>query len=157
MQHANSHQDAGHPQVKRVLARSLIVLTGYLVYVAVVFAVPGPDQPDRIQAAALGVPDGSVSRDQFDAGRSAWLRAGCQNCHSLYGLGGHSGPDLTNVSGRVPEPYIRHMIRFGNGGMPPAGCEEGQTAAILVYLRAVNATGVYPPRSARAPVFGERP
>lgn len=37
-------------------------------------------------------------------------KAGCSNCHAIHGRGGLSGPDLTNLGGRMPLAVIRESI-----------------------------------------------
>lgn len=37
-------------------------------------------------------------------------KAGCSNCHSIRGKGGHTGPDLSNVGGSRPLAVIREAI-----------------------------------------------
>lgn len=86
---------------------------------------------------------------------TAWRSQGCQTCHSLFGLGGHTGPDLTNVISRTSPEFVRAMIRIGPPGMPDyAHLGETTVDAIVTYLGQVDRTASYPPRSLGDSVFG---
>ncbi len=87
------------------------------------------------------------------AGRELWLANGCQSCHSIYGLGGHSGPDLTNVVGRRPIAYIRRVLSAGQGAMPAFALSPPQQRDLTAYLALLDATGTYPPLSLTDSVF----
>jgi len=93
--------------------------------------------------------------ERYAAGRDVWLAGRCQSCHSIYGLGGHLGPDLTNVlSDPGVEESVLLTLRYGRGQMPGFRLPEAEEGALLDFLRAVGATGRYPPRSLRDDVFG---
>lgn len=127
-----------------VVGRILVILAGYLLYVVALAAleVRAPAQP-------------SQGGERYLAGRALWLKHGCATCHSLFGLGGHAGPDLTNVLTRASEGYAWLAVLEGRPGMPAFDLEPSELDALLVFLRRVGAAGVYPPRSLAAPAFGE--
>lgn len=101
------------------------------------------------QAHQRLAPDSAAAR-----GLELWRRHNCAACHSLYGLGGHIGPDLTNVARRRDEAYLRHVLRYGLGGMPPPAIDAQRAAELIAYLRQIDGLGVYPLGSPDAPVFG---
>lgn len=130
-----------------VLLRAGVVILGYMVYAALAITSPNSEQAE---------PEPRAVETVVGAGRGIWLASNCQSCHSLYGLGGHTGPDLTNVTERRQPGYVEAIVRTGMPGMPPFELEDADAAAVAAFLSQVSATGVYPPRSLRDPVFGER-
>lgn len=94
-----------------------------------------------------------TSADAF-AGQRLWQAGGCISCHSLYGLGGHIGPDLTNAAARVDDDAMRAILRYGAGRMPPQQLTESETDGLIAYLRYIDSTGVYPTGSFPGHAFG---
>lgn len=127
----------------RVLARSGLVLGGYLIYVGAVAGLPLEGRADENDWSA-----------QARSGVAVWREQECTACHSIYGLGGHTGPDLTNVWSRMGEDYIRTVLRDGVGAMPAFKLGERDVQSLLAMLAETDRTGVYPPPSNFAPVFG---
>lgn len=128
--------------------RTLGAVLGFGVY-ALFCAMPSQGtQIDEPGVVGSGVTGGMLE---------AWRASGCQYCHSVFGLGGHTGPDLTNVVSRSSSAYVRVMMELGLPGMPSyASVDEGTKDAIVGYLVAVDRAGRYPPASLGGPVFGER-
>lgn len=125
-------------QPVRVLVRTMLPLAGFLVYAGVVWLGPVP-------VPAQFVADGGDVRRADGESILAWRSAGCQFCHSIYGLGGHTGPDLTNVVSRASPAYVRAMMIAGPWGMPTYGhLDETTVAGIIRYLEAVDRSGRYP-------------
>jgi nitric oxide reductase subunit C len=133
--------------VRRVVVRTGLMIGAYAGYAALVLALSA--------SPIEGPADGRFAR--AEQGRRVWLSRGCVACHSIYGLGGHTGPDLTNVARRVPPESIAHAVQNGRPGMPASRVTPEEVAALVEYLASVDATGVYPPRGIGSPVFGERP
>jgi nitric oxide reductase subunit C len=82
-------------------------------------------------------------------GEALYREFNCTACHQFYGLGGHMGPDLTNVAiaqGKGPE-YARAFILHGSGRMPMLGVSKEQADDLVAFLEAVAATGTYPIRN----------
>ncbi len=137
----------------RVGVRIVALVLGYLAYAVVVPRLPhsvgarGADSEERTT---------SVASEELRRGRAVWRAGGCQSCHSIYGLGGHTGPDLTNIAGLMPGAYITHVVRAGLPGMPRFDFDAEKSAALVAYLAEIDGTGIYPPRELTAPVFGER-
>ncbi|HEY3315514.1 MAG TPA: c-type cytochrome [Bacillota bacterium] len=46
-------------------------------------------------------------------GKEAWQRAGCVECHTLFGNGGYSAPDLTRVTDRRTEAWLVDWLTTG--------------------------------------------
>jgi mono/diheme cytochrome c family protein len=58
------------------------------------------------------------SRKQREQGAALFASSGCQHCHSIAGVGGHRGPDLSNVGRIKSKTAIRHQIINGSAVMP---------------------------------------
>ena len=88
-------------------------------------------------------------------GRDLWRSHGCANCHSVYGLGGHMGPDLTNVISRRGAAFARAFITAGGGGMPAQALDEAQLDRLIAYLEHLDETGLYPVKSFPDGAYGK--
>lgn len=131
-----------------VALRTLAVVCLFGVYVGIVAFAPIEPTP---KPDAVNLP-GTVP-----GGPRAWRAAGCHYCHSLYGLGGHTGPDLTNIVSRTSPDYVHIVVRSGLRGMPAyRSFEPSELDAIVGYLSEVDRTASYPPRSLTEGVFGAR-
>lgn len=87
--------------------------------------------------------------DAAQRGEALYREFNCTACHQFYGLGGHMGPDLTNVTvaaGKGPD-FARAVIFHGSGLMPNLAVSKEQADDLVAFLEAVAATGTYPIRS----------
>ena len=133
-------------QVLVVVRRILVIPALYACYTLGIWLLP-------TRVAGTG---GGLSPDErVVAGRAVWLANRCQVCHSIFGLGGHLGPDLTNVARAGMEANIAVVVREGRVTMPAFDLSAKELGELVAYLKAINASGRYPPRSLSAPVFGE--
>jgi len=149
---------AASDHTRGVLARIAIMIAAYLVYTLAIALLDVRAPVVRAHGAALVDDPGSdAARARYLAGRRVWLDHGCQTCHSILGLGGHMGPDLTSAWRPGYEPYLEVTIRGGRGAMPGFALTDGELGALLAYLDLVGTQGSYPPRSIDSPVFGGRP
>lgn len=89
------------------------------------------------------------------AGGDVWLRGNCNSCHALFGLGGHLGPDLTNVIRLRGAPVVVATLRSGRVGMPEFAFSEEETRDLIAYLRMVDESGTYPAKKRPLPLFGD--
>lgn len=80
-------------------------------------------------------------------GKDIWQQKNCGSCHQLYGLGGHLGPDLTNVYGKREQPYIEAFLRTGTTVMPNFHLSDSEIYALVAFFKYTNTTGVADPRS----------
>ncbi len=129
-----------------VQKRTIVSIIGLLLWVVIVTRVPLR-------------PSGGIAEPALPLAASrAWRAAGCQNCHSVFGLGGHTGPDLTNVVSRIAPAHIRVLVRNGLQGMPAYDdLAEQSLDRIIEYLGAVDALATYPPRSLASHPMGTKP
>ncbi|MHB0885203.1 MAG: c-type cytochrome [Bacillota bacterium] len=73
-------------------------------------------------------------------GKQAWQRAGCVECHTIFGNGGYNAPDLTRVTDRRSDkaitdwlttgPVIRPTTKTAHVAVAPADAES-----ILEFLK----------------------
>ncbi len=77
-------------------------------------------------------------------GIETWRSKNCQACHAIYGLGGHIGPDLTNVYSRKKEAYLEVVLKNGLLNMPNLELSKYERKQLIKYLKEVDKTGVYP-------------
>lgn len=80
-------------------------------------------------------------------GKLLWQQKNCSACHQLYGLGGHLGPDLTNVYGNRPEAYIKAFLKAGTPVMPDFHLSPQEMDALVAFLKYTNTTGTANPKS----------
>ncbi len=90
--------------------------------------------PKPILAAAAG-----VGGKELTAGQLVYQQQGCSNCHSIKGIGGTSGPDLTKVGGKHdrawfighfkdPQQYVK------NSAMPPVTTSDAEIEQLTAYM-----------------------
>lgn len=127
-------------------ARAATIFLGYLLLVATVLLVPtrASDLPPE-------------ERQRVLAGHHTWLKGNCATCHAIYGLGGHLGPDLTDIVQYRGAPYVKVMIQSGRPGMPACTFDPGTMDDLIAYLEFIGRTGDYPLRQKPLQVFGAVP
>ena len=86
-----------------------------------------------------------------------WRDNTCASCHALFGLGGQTGPDLTNILRARGTNTVRETIRSGRGDMPGHGLAEADLDSLMAYLAFVESTGEYPLRTRPIAIFGRAP
>jgi len=87
-------------------------------------------------------------------GQLVWQNKNCYTCHSIYGLGGHLGPDLTNEAGRRNRDFIQAYIQQGSIGMPAQKLDEKPLQQLIEYLDFLNKTGEFPTHTFPAHPYG---
>ncbi len=100
-----------------------------------------------VWTAGTDIPQTRPPGHQAQAGLALYQEMNCIACHQLYGLGGHMGPDLTNVVSAADKgvDYARAFIENGTSKMPDYNLSEGQVDALVQFLKFVDSTGTYPP------------
>lgn len=90
------------------------------------------------------------------AGKKVFQARNCTACHQIFGLGGHLGPDLTNVISHPSKgrEYAKAIIQSGIGPMPRFEMSEQELDALLAFLSAVDQSGESPLRSFRVTTWG---
>jgi ubiquinol-cytochrome c reductase cytochrome b subunit len=71
----------------------------------------------------------------------------CRNCHSLDGVGGKRGPDLTYVGSRLDRPALVRQIVQGDGNMPAFGKQltNAEVTALVDFLASLRPPNRPPP------------
>jgi ubiquinol-cytochrome c reductase cytochrome b subunit len=78
----------------------------------------------------------AVTATPITDGRVAFRESGCLQCHTIRGVGGHKGPDLSGVGRRLKKDAIQRQILHGGAEMPAFGdaLPSEQIAALAKYL-----------------------
>jgi len=90
--------------------------------------------PKPILATAAG-----VAGKPLTAGQLVYQSQGCSNCHTINGIGGTSGPDLTKVGSmrdhawlfghfKDPQKYVK------NSAMPPVAASDEELGQLTAYM-----------------------
>ena len=82
-------------------------------------------------------------------GKLVWQKYNCGSCHQFYGLGGHLGPDLTNVYSKRNPEYITVFLKNGTPVMPNFHLSKTEIQALLAFLEQADASGSSDPRTYR--------
>ncbi len=82
-----------------------------------------------------------VLNSKAKKGLRLWRKYSCAACHQLYGMGGFLGPDLTNVTQRLPESVLNHYLDQGGFKMPALNLKEDERQFVIEFLRSMNQTG----------------
>lgn len=80
-------------------------------------------------------------------GKQLWQEKNCVSCHQLYGLGGHLGPDLTNVYSLREEALIKAFLKYGTPVMPDLKLTDDEVTAFVAFFKYTNTTGSSDPRT----------
>jgi nitric oxide reductase subunit C len=89
------------------------------------------------------------------AGAGVWRAANCIGCHSIYGLGGHIGPDLTNAISRLGAEGVTGALYAGGAKMPRFRFSDDAAANLVAWLSYIDETGIYPLPRHFAPGYGD--
>jgi nitric oxide reductase subunit C len=90
--------------------------------------------PKPILATAAG-----VSGKELTAGQLVYQSQGCSNCHTINGIGGTSGPDLTKVGSKHDKDwFIGHFKEpqkfVKNSAMPPVTSSDAELEQLTAYM-----------------------
>lgn len=80
-------------------------------------------------------------------GKLLWQDKNCTSCHQIYGLGGHLGPDLTNVHSKQSEAYIESFLKAGTQVMPNFNLSQEEIDAFKAFFAAIDQSGKSDPRT----------
>jgi nitric oxide reductase subunit C len=83
--------------------------------------------------------------DRVVAGKRAFEKYNCNDCHTILGFGAYYAPDLTRVTQRIGDDGIRFAVQqpekaFANSWrkMPNLRVTEAETADMIAFFRWVN-------------------
>jgi cytochrome c oxidase cbb3-type subunit III len=92
-----------------------------------------------LASAALG----EAATGDPEKGKEVYDASGCANCHTVNGVGGDLGPDLTGIGGLRPADYIRLELQNPGENLPKSpvtGIALGKWTEYLMF-RAVTKGG----------------
>lgn len=115
----------------KILTVSILVVS-FLIYSFTLYTTPIEGQHELSPQAANG--------------KMIWQEKNCTACHQIYGLGGHLGPDLTNVSSKKSKEYIEAFLKNGTDIMPNFHLTKGEIEDLQAYLESLNQTGNSDPK-----------
>lgn len=96
--------------------------------------------------------------DTVVAGKKAFEKHNCNDCHTILGFGGYYAPDLTRVMQRIGEVGVRYRIRHPELAfaasmrkMPRQDISDADTENILSFFNWVGGidNGDWPPQDSR--------
>jgi ubiquinol-cytochrome c reductase cytochrome b subunit len=61
------------------------------------------------------------SKEQRTRGAALFASSGCLHCHTIGSVGGHRGPNLSNIGRTAKKAAIRNQIVNGSNVMPEFG------------------------------------
>ncbi len=107
-------------------------LIAFLGWVSKVDTNGWPPKPILASAAAVG-------GQQLTAGQLVYQAQGCSNCHAISGIGGTSGPDLTQVGMRHDKEWFMGHFRdpqkfVKNSAMPPVEAKDADIEQLTAYM-----------------------
>lgn len=128
------------PSLKRIF---ILVLLNIVIATTVILTA-GTDEV---------VSDNAISGE--NDGVNVWQSKNCIACHSIFGLGGHLGPDLTNTYGEKGVAYIDFVLKNGLQNMPDLQLSETERKQLISYLEHINKLGKFPLGNFSDNPFGE--
>jgi mono/diheme cytochrome c family protein len=97
----------------------------------------------------LSVSGFASSNNPRARGETIFASTGCRFCHSIGNVGGHKGPDLSDVGRTMKKAAIRKQIMNGSRNMPAFGSvlSSSEIDDLVSYLRSCrNQTTTVPAR-----------
>jgi mono/diheme cytochrome c family protein len=76
------------------------------------------------------------SREQRTRGAALFVSSGCEHCHTIGAVGGHRGPNLSNIGRTAKVAAIRKQIVAGSDVMPEFGdvLQPQEINDLIAYL-----------------------
>ncbi len=107
-------------------------LIAFLDWISKVDTNGWPPKPILASAAAVG-------GQQLTPGQLVYQAQGCSNCHAISGIGGTSGPDLTQVGSRHDREWFSGHFRdpqkfVKNSAMPAVSATESEIEQLSAYM-----------------------
>jgi ubiquinol-cytochrome c reductase cytochrome b subunit len=121
-----------HP-TRRPWAIGVVAMFGVSVFVLVGLGSSAPWSP---ALSDLSLPPEIAQRSP--QGAAVFEQKGCINCHSIAGVGGQRGPDLTQVGRRRSSDELTWRILNGGRNMPAynTSLTPDDTKALVAFLSA---------------------
>jgi len=106
---------------RRPWAVGVVALFGVSVAALVNLGSAAPWSPDLVSNLALPSSVTAGLTPTAAQGAQSFEQRGCINCHTIAGVGGQRGPDLTHVGARLSADELTWRILNGGGNMPAYG------------------------------------
>ena len=106
---------------RRPWAVGVVALFGVSVAALVNLGSAAPWSPDLVSNLALPSSVSAGLPPTAAQGAQSFEQRGCINCHTIAGVGGQRGPDLTHVGSRLSREELVWRILNGGGNMPAYG------------------------------------
>lgn len=87
-------------------------------------------------------------------GKILWQQKNCISCHQIYGLGGHLGPDLTNIASKRSAEHIEIFLKNGTNVMPNYNLKQSEIDAFQAFFMAIDQSGQSDPRTFKLKLNG---
>lgn len=80
------------------------------------------------------------SKEQRTRGAALFVSSGCQHCHTVGNVGGHRGPNLSNIGRTAKIATIRKQIVNGSDVMPEFGdvLQPQEIRDLVAYLHSCH-------------------
>ena len=87
------------------------------------------------------------SHSKRERGAAVFQTNGCQHCHMMNNVGGHRGPNLSDVGKRMPKSAMRQQILNGSKVMPSFKdvLAPDEINDLIAYLHSCRAKPAEPP------------
>src|SRR5579884_1012623 len=110
---------------RRPWAVASVALAGFLVAVLVWYGYQAPWSPVFVNGDQIpALPSAYIAKlptTQQKQGAKLLHDMGCLACHTVNGIGGHRGPNLSQVGSRLTPDQMNWRILYGGTNMPPFG------------------------------------
>jgi ubiquinol-cytochrome c reductase cytochrome b subunit len=117
-----------------------VIVLGILAFFLILTGVGvRPPWSPAVRTEPLGEAELGVAEGPVREGAQLFFDKGCQYCHRALGRGGRYGPDLTQVTERMPAGRIAQWVIAGGGDMPAYrdALTGEETRALLRFLEAL--------------------
>ena len=135
---------------RRPVAVLIVLLTWIALGMLTYLGATSPWSPVMNAWSAQSTPDAQIlHRSPLQLQGAVVLQyKQCRNCHSIDGLGGERGPDLSDVSMRLTRPQLTRQVVQGGGNMPAYGqnLSPSEVEALVDYMATLVPAGVPPAR-----------
>jgi ubiquinol-cytochrome c reductase cytochrome b subunit len=135
---------------RRPVAVLIVLLTWIAIGMLTYLGATSPWSPVMNAWSAQSTPDAQIlHRSPLQLQGAVVLQyKQCRNCHSIDGLGGERGPDLSDVSMRLTRPQLTRQVVQGGGNMPAYGqnLSPSEVEALVDYMATLVPAGVPPAR-----------
>lgn len=106
---------------RRPWAVAFVALTAFSIGALVKYGSDAPWSPDLANNLALPAAVTASLSPSAAQGAQSFQQRGCINCHTIAGVGGRRGPDLTHVGGSLSSDELTWRILNGGRNMPAYG------------------------------------